>query len=80
MVTLFSTGPGCHKCMVTKMHLKRRGIEFEEVRLDQNEALAELVRGLGFVTAPVLLIGDEDVIEGYSPDAIDALAAELVAA
>lgn len=66
--------------MVTKMHLKRRGIEFEEVRLDQNEALAELVRGLGFVTAPVLLIGDEDVIEGYSPDAIDALAAELVAA
>lgn len=76
-VTVFTTGPSCHLCRVTKVHMKRRGIDFDEVRLDENPALAERVRELGFTTAPVVLVDDEDVWEGYSSESIDALAAEL---
>jgi len=77
-VTVFTTGPGCHLCLTTKIHMKRRGIAFDEVRLDQNPVLAEKVRELGFVTAPVVLIDDwDDVWEGYSSDSIDELAAEV---
>lgn len=77
-VTVFTTGPGCHLCLTTKIHMKRRGIAFDEVRLDQNPVLADKVRELGFVTAPVVLIDDlDEVWEGYSSDSIDELAAEV---
>lgn len=76
-VTVFTTGPSCHLCRVTKVHLKRRGIEFEEVRLDEKPDLAEKVRELGFVTAPVVLVDEDEVWDGYSSDRIDALAAEM---
>lgn len=79
-VTVFTTGPSCHLCQTTKLHLKRRGISFEEVRLDENPDLADKVRELGFTTAPVVLVDDDEVWDGYSSDRIDALAAELTAA
>lgn len=76
-VTVFTTGPSCHLCRVTKVHLKRRGIDFEEVRLDEHPDIAEKCRELGFTTAPVVLVDDDDVWDGYRSDAIDALAADL---
>lgn len=79
-ITVFTTGPSCQLCRTTKMHLTKRGIAFEEVRLDENPSLAEMVRELGFTTAPVVLVDDEDVWDGYRSEAIDALAAELAAA
>lgn len=79
-VTVFTTGPSCHLCRVTKVHLTRRGIAFEEVRLDEKPDLAEKVRELGFTTAPVVLIDDVDVWDGYSSDRIDSLAAEFAVA
>jgi glutaredoxin-like protein NrdH len=79
-ITVFTTGPACHLCRITKMHLTKRGIAFEEVRLDENPGLAEEVRALGFTSAPVVLVGDDDVWDGYRSDAIDALAEELAAA
>jgi glutaredoxin-like protein NrdH len=65
-------------CLTTKIHLKKRGINFEEVRLDENPELADLVRELGFTTAPVVLIDEDDVWDGYRSDAIDELAEGLV--
>ena len=79
-ITVFTTGPACHLCRVTKMHLTKRGIVFEEVRMDESPELADMVRSLGFTTAPVVLVGDDDVWDGYRADAIDALAEELAAA
>lgn len=76
-VTVFTTGPRCQMCRVTKMHMTSLGIPFEEVRLDEHPELAEKVRELGFMTAPVVLVDDEDVWEGYSSERIDALAAQL---
>lgn len=78
-VTVFTTGPACHLCHTTKFHLKRRGVPFEEVRLDQRPELAEKVRELGFTTAPVVLVDDDDVWDGYSSDRIDDLAREILA-
>lgn len=77
-VTVFTTGPGCHLCHTTKIHMKSRGISFEEVRLDENPALADKVRELGFSTAPIVLIDEwDEVWEGYSADSIDALAVDV---
>lgn len=76
-VTVFTTGPSCHLCFTTKVHLKRRGIDFEEVRLDQNDFLAEKVRELGFTTAPVVLVDEDDVWDGYRSDRLDELVADV---
>lgn len=75
MVTVFSTGPACHRCKLTKLHLDRRGVPFEEVRIDleENKVWAERLMALGFTEAPVVQIGDDDVWEGYRADAIDEL-------
>lgn len=79
-ITVFTTGPTCQMCRTTKLHMKRKGIDFEEVRLDENPDLADAVRGLGFTMAPVVLVNDEDVWDGYRSDAIDQLAQEISAA
>lgn len=79
-VTVYSTGPQCQKCNLTKRHLTRRGIAFEEVVVDPNNpndmnyaALAYM----GYLTAPVVLVsapdGEQDWVD-YHPDRIDALA------
>lgn len=79
-VTVFTTGPTCQMCRTTKLHMKRKGIDFEEVRLDETPGLADKVRELGFTMAPVVLVDDEDVWDGYRSDAIDQLAREITAA
>lgn len=76
-VTVFTTGPTCQMCRVTKIHLKNKGIDFEEVRLDEHPDLAEKVRELGFTTAPVVLVDEDDVWDGYRSEAIDELAADM---
>lgn len=78
MVTVFTTGPSCHKCFTTKIHLKKRGVEFEEIRIDQDRFWLDTVMSHGFTTAPVVLVNDEDVWEGYSGESIDEWAKELV--
>lgn len=80
VVTVFTTGPGCHLCLVTKTHLKKRGVQFEEVRIDQNPDLADLLKALGYLTAPVVLVDEDDVWQGYSGDSIDELAKDLAVA
>jgi glutaredoxin-like protein NrdH len=70
-VTVFTTGPGCHLCLVTKKHLTGRGVEFEEVRIDQNPGLADRLRMMGYATAPVVLVDEDDVWQGYSSASLD---------
>lgn len=78
MITVYSTGPGCHKCLTTKLHLKKRGAPFEEVRVDQDEDEAELLRELGFNSAPVVHAGSY-VFEGYHPDLLDKISELAIA-
>lgn len=77
-VTVFTTGPGCHLCHTTKLHMQKKGIPFEEVRLDQNPELADKVRELGFSTAPIVLVDEfDEVWEGYRSESINELAADF---
>lgn len=78
-VTVFTTGPTCQMCRTTKIHMKRKGINFEEVRLDEKPELADMVRAMGFTMAPVVLVNDEDVWDGYRSEAIDQLAKDIAA-
>ena len=79
VVTVFTTGPTCQMCRITKMQMKRKGIVFEEVRLDEHPDLADKVKALGFTQAPVVLVNDEDVWDGYRSEAIDQLARDIAA-
>lgn len=70
-VTVFTTGPGCHLCLVTKKHLERRGVEFEEIRIDQHPEWADRLKAMGYETAPVVLVDEDDVWQGYSSDSLN---------
>ncbi|QNJ59703.1 NrdH-like glutaredoxin [Mycobacterium phage HarryOW] len=53
-VTVFTTGPDCFKCTLTKNALTRGGVEFREVRVDQDPEALKLVKQKGYETAPVV--------------------------
>jgi glutaredoxin-like protein NrdH len=72
------TAPGCQPCSLTKRHLERRGIAYEEISLADDERDRAAVRALGFTSAPVVCAATRDGEQtwgGYRPDMIDALAA-----
>ena len=78
VVTVYTAGPSCQACAMTKRHLDRRGIPFTEVPIDGDEHIIEAINELGFTTAPVVCAstpGGELSWDGYRPDRIDALAA-----
>ena len=57
MVTVY-TLPDCVQCNMTKKLMEREGIAYESVDLSQDEAAMEMVRGLGYQAAPVVVAGD----------------------
>lgn len=74
-VTVYTTGPGCQSCKLTKMHLNRRGIPYTEVRIDTDDTAAAKINQLGFTgtSAPVVTVGEDQSWNGYRPDKIDGL-------
>lgn len=75
-ITVFS-GPGCVKCLVTKKHLRKRGVEFEEIDVQESPEWVDRLKENGFLGLPVVLVNDEDVWEGYSSESIDEWALEV---
>jgi glutaredoxin-like protein NrdH len=72
-VTVY-TLPSCVQCEQTKKTLTKSGVAFEVVDLSQNEDAYEMVKGLGYQAAPVVVAGDEHW-SGFRPDRLSALAA-----
>ena len=76
-VTVYTSGPSCQACKMTKRHLEQRGITYTEVAIDSDEAVLDAILELGFTTAPVVLAatpeGEEVAWDGYRPDRLDAL-------
>lgn len=74
IVTVYTAGPGCQRCIATTRRMKDRGIEFTEVQID--EFITEAAKFLGMSTAPIVCVstpsGDQHW-DGYRPDRIDAL-------
>jgi glutaredoxin-like protein NrdH len=71
MVTVY-TLPSCVQCESTKKYLSKLEVDFKTVDLSKDEIAMDLVRGLGYQAAPVVVFGD-DHWSGFRPDKLDAL-------
>lgn len=70
-ITVYSK-PACVQCTATTRALTARGIEYDLVDLTEDEAAMDLVAGLGYRQAPVVIAGDEHWA-GFRPDMIGRL-------
>ncbi|MGC5225312.1 glutaredoxin domain-containing protein [Micromonospora sp. DT81.3] len=74
-IKVYTTGPSCARCTLTKKVLTSKGIEFVEVNIRDNEdARSYVVEDLGYSEAPVVVVTDEDHWSGFRPDQIDRIA------
>ncbi|WP_288968470.1 glutaredoxin family protein [uncultured Microbacterium sp.] len=75
---VYTTGPSCGKCEMTKRMLKAKGIPFIETNIRDDEAAREYVTvELGYSTAPVVVVDDEDHWCDLRPDHIERVAAHM---
>jgi len=70
-ITVYSK-PACVQCTATTRALEARGLEFDMVDLTEDAAALEMVQGLGYRQAPVVVAGD-DHWAGFRPDMINRL-------
>lgn len=75
-ITVYSA-PGCTQCNATKKHLRRRGLEYNEIDISENPESKKYVEDKGFVQVPVVDMGNGDMFYGFRPDHIDSYAKEL---
>lgn len=76
---VYTTGLSCEKCEMTKRMLKAKGIPFIETNIRDDEAAREYVTvELGYSTAPVVVVDDEDHWCDLRPDHIERIAAHLI--
>ena len=59
-ITVFTTGPACHKCNLTKGRFQKAGIEFTEVTIDDDPDAFEAFRARGMLIAPVVVTDDDE--------------------
>lgn len=69
MVTVLSKNQ-CIQCDMTKRELKKRGVEFEEKRMDLDDSLLEQAKEMGYLQAPVVIAPDGISWSGFRPDLI----------
>jgi glutaredoxin len=73
----------CHKCRATKAWLKRHGIEFQFINVDEDPEGDQFVRGLGALEVPVVVVnppekdGEIEWWSGHRIPRLEALAGRL---
>ena len=72
MTTVY-TNPNCVQCDMTKKLLDRNGTAYEVVDLSEDREAFEMVKSLGFTSAPVV-ITDTDKWAGFKPALLNAIA------
>ena len=78
-VTIYAK-PGCGPCAATRHALESRGVPFETVNVMDDDAALDAIKGLGYLTVPVVLVQDGDAAEhwgGFQLDRIADLAGRL---
>lgn len=82
-VTVYSTGPACIRCRMTKERLEAKGVLVREVLLAETpEARAYVTEDLGYSEAPVVVVEDgtgQDHWSGFRVDQINRVAAAAAA-
>ncbi len=71
MVTIY-TLPACVQCESTKRYLAKKGVEFQEVSMDQNIEALEKIKEMGYSQAPVVVAG-ESTWSGFRLDSLQKL-------
>ena len=80
-VTVYTTGPSCMRCTMTKRVLAQKGVPYLEVDIRENENAREyVVEDLGYTEAPVVVVDEQDHWSGFRPDQIDRIANRAVSA
>lgn len=75
---VYTTGPSCGKCEMTKRMLKAKGIPFIETNIREDAAAYEYVTAeLGYTVAPVVVVDDQDHWGDLRPDHIERIAAHM---
>ena len=73
-VTVY-TKPNCPQCNATHKHLTNLGIDHDTVDVTQDPEAHAYVTGLGYASAPVVVVNDgEDHWSGFRPDRLKGLA------
>jgi glutaredoxin-like protein NrdH len=77
-ITVYTTGPACMQCRLTKTALTTAGLGFEEIDVRQAPAALDYIQqDLGYSQAPVVVVDDEDHWSGFQPDEIRRVATIL---
>lgn len=71
-ITVYSK-PSCVQCAATKRALDRSGLDYREVDLSTDADALAAVKELGYLQAPVVVVGD-DHWSGFQPGRIAELA------
>lgn len=73
MTTVY-TKPSCVQCDMTKRYMDKNGIEYTTVDITQDQEALDMILGMGFSSAPVVISGDLS-FAGFQPDKINLLIA-----
>jgi len=73
MTTVY-TKPSCVQCDMTKRYMDKNGIPYNTVDITQNQEALDMILGMGFSSAPVVISGELSWA-GFQPDKINLLAA-----
>ncbi len=73
MTTVY-TKPACVQCDMTKRYMDKIGVEYTTVDITQDPDALEMILGMGFSSAPVV-ISEVGSWAGFQPDKINSLAA-----
>lgn len=73
-LTVYTTGPSCGKCTMTKLMLDGKAVPYVEVDITENPAAyAYITDELGYTKAPVV-VDDQDHWCDMRPDHIERVA------
>lgn len=73
MTTVY-TKPACVQCDMTKRYLDKAGVEYTTVDITQDPGALEMIMGMGFTSAPVV-VSSSGSWAGFQPDKLNLLAA-----
>ena len=71
MTTVY-TKPSCVQCDMTKRYMDKNGIEYTTVDITKDPEALEMILGMGFQSAPVVISGELS-FAGFQPDKINLL-------
>ncbi len=73
------TKPACVQCNATYKALDKAGLDYEIVDITEDSEARDYVMALGYLQAPVVVVGGEHW-SGFRPDRIKALGASALSA